>query len=190
MVIKKLIIGVCILFIANSASAKPKKYKILGKQELGSKFRHVEATSPIPFNKTYDQLNDEELKANRFLYRILTEHKLTDTETPPFPKKTLNAIYKPLLIAHKGIARGGILFLIAEIDETGKTKTVRVYQSPARQMTKYITALIFETEFDPATCDGTPCSMEYPFEIDLRRFSRNLDLTHGHPSMPSNGQPR
>jgi hypothetical protein len=187
---KKLIVGLCMFFIACSVVAKPKEYKILGQRVKGSKFRHVEATSPIPFNRRYDQLNDEQLKAYRFLYQTLTEHKLADTEVPPFPKKTLNSIYKPLLIAHKGIARGGMLFLVAEIDETGKTETVTVYQSPARQTTRYITALIFETEFDPGTCDGKPCTMEFPFEIDLRRFHRNLDLTGGHPSAPSNGQPR
>jgi hypothetical protein len=36
-------------------------------------------------------------------------------------------------------------------------------------MTQLATNVLFNTAFDPASCNGKPCKMEFPFEFKLRQ---------------------
>jgi len=165
----KIIVGLVVLFFASSAMAAQKQYKIKGDNINGSKMRYVDASSPIPFNKEYSELTDEQRNIFRASYG-----GLSDSEKPPFPLKGTQSIYKPIIEGHKEIAREGNLYLIAMVDETGKVENVSVYESPNNSMTQYATNVLFNTQFEPATCDGTPCKMEYPFEFKLRAVEKNI----------------
>lgn len=139
------------------------KFKILGDPMLGSKIRPVEAESYIPFDKSYDQLSESQKNIFRAQYGVLKA-----TEQPPFPKQGMEKIYKPIIEAHAKVARGGTLFLVAMVDSNGKVENVAVYETPNESITEIATAVLFNTEFDPAVCDGKPCKMEFPFEFNLR----------------------
>lgn len=160
---KKILIGIAAILITTTVAAAQKQYKLLGEPRVGSKFRPVEVMSPIPFDKNYQQLSDEQKEIFRSFYG-----GLKDSEQPPFPKDGTKTIYEPIIEAHDLVARGGTLFLIAMINEKGKVENVAVYESPADKITEIATAVLFNTEFDPATCDGSPCKMEFPFEFNLR----------------------
>lgn len=181
--IKKLLMlsfFLCFIAAGNIAlAAKPQVYTIKGDRKKGTKFRHVEATSYIPFYKKYDELDDEQTRIYGRLYKILTERALGETEKPPFPVEGLQAIYKPLIRKNKLVAKNGTVFFIALIDKAGEAESVTVYQSPNREMTEFINILMFTTKFEPATCDGDPCAMEFPFEMELRYVDRNKDMA-GH----------
>lgn len=155
----------CLLMVmfASTIAAAQQEFKIKGDPRPGSKFRPVLASSPIPFDKSYDELTDEQKSLFRASYGGLAKN-----EKPPFPKAGTKAIYEPLLKGHLEIARAGNLFLVAMIDEQGKVENVSVYESPANTMTEYATAVLFNTEFEPATCAGKPCKMEFPFEFELQ----------------------
>ena len=79
-----------------------------------------------------------------------------------------------------------MVFFVALIDEEGEPEKVTVYQSPNREFTEFINILLFTTEFNPGTCDGTPCKMEFPFEMDLRFVQKN-DILQGNRAAESGG---
>lgn len=143
------------------------KFRILGEPEPGSKMRPIEVESPIPFDKRYTELSATQKNLFRAQYGVLKA-----SEHPPFPKQGMEAIYKPIIKGHQRVARGGTLFLVAMIDVTGKVENVAVYESPVESITELATAVLFNTDFDPATCDGKPCKMEFPFEFQMRTKER------------------
>ena len=158
----KILFSLLMFVFATGVAAAQQQFKIKGDPLRDSRFRPVLVSSPIPFDKSYEQLTAEQKELFRATYGGLAEN-----EKPPFPKNGTMEIYEPLLKGHKAISRAGNLFLIAMIDEKGKVENVAVYESPAKSMTEYATTVIFNTEFEPATCAGEPCKMEFPFEIDL-----------------------
>jgi len=165
----KTVLLVAALLICSTVTAQ-KTYKIMGDASVGSKFRPVEVESPIPLDKPYAELSAEQKSIFRSNYGVLKE-----TEQPPFPAKGLEAIYKPLIKGHEKVSRGGMLFLVAMVDEKGKVENVAVYESPADSMTELANAVLFNTEFDPATCDGSPCKMEFPFEFKMRNKAKIIN---------------
>ncbi|MFT6047875.1 MAG: hypothetical protein ACI9WC_003593 [Arenicella sp.] len=86
--------------------------------------------SSIPFNKRYQTLSAEQKDIFKATYG-----GLASGDVPPFPKKGTQAIYRPIIKAHKEIARSGNLFLVAMVNEKGKVDNVSVYESPAESMT-------------------------------------------------------
>ena len=165
---RKLMIGALVLILTTTAAAAQREFKLMGESRSGSKFKQVDAVSPIPFNKNYTQLTEEQKELFRATYGGLAE-----TEKPPFPVEGTQSIYRPIIEGHKEIARAGNLFLIAMVDENGKVENVSVYESPHTRMTEYASAVLFNTKFEPATCNGDPCKMEFPFEFKLRSVKRN-----------------
>jgi hypothetical protein len=161
---KKIAVGLLFLFVLVGVAQAKQLHKLYGDAPIGSKFRPIEATSPIPFNKEYDQLT----QLQRKLYRSQFDH-LADDEVPPFPKHGIKSIYKPLIKGHERIGRGGWLRLIATVDENGEVEEVSVYETPHEQMTELALSVMFYAEFEPATCSGKPCKMDYPFEFKLRK---------------------
>lgn len=159
-------VALMVCLMSFNVSAK-EKFRIMGDPAAGSKFRPVEVESPIPVDKRYSELTEEQKNIFRAGYGVLSA-----SEQPPFPKKGLESIYKPLIEGHTKVARGGTLFLIAMVNEKGKVENVAVYESPADMMTQLANTVLFSTEFDPASCDGKPCKMEFPFEFKLRDRSK------------------
>lgn len=160
----KILVSIAVIVISTTAVAAQKQYKLKGDAPEGSKIRPIDAISPIPFNKSYKALTAEQKEMFKATYG-----GLANGEEPPFPKKGTQVIYKPIIKAHKEIARSGNLFLVAMVDEEGKVENVSVYESPADSMTQLATNVLFNTAFDPASCNGEPCKMEYPFEFKLRQ---------------------
>ena len=171
---KRIISGVFVLALATASAAAQKEYKIMGDKKLGSKFREVEATSLIPFNKPYGQLTAEQKELFRATYG-----GLADSEKPPFPIKGTQVIYKPIIEANKTIKQAGNLLLVAMVNEAGKVENVAVYESPTPKMAEVATTVLFNTQFEPASCAGEPCKMEFPFEFNLRYVEKNLKRTDG-----------
>jgi hypothetical protein len=98
---KKIAIAILFLSIIIGVAHASGFYKLYGDAPMGSKFRPVEAKSPIPFNKEYEQLTQEQ----RNLYRLHFDGLAKD-EIPPFPKHGTKSIYEPIIKGHERIARG------------------------------------------------------------------------------------
>lgn len=155
---------------ADTGKAKQERtYKLFGTAPKGSKMRPVEATSPIPFNRRFSQLSKRQMA----IYRSYFEN-LNETDTPPFPKKGLEEIYIPLIKGHKRIGGVGELLVFAEINDKGRVNEVIVYKSPTKKLADLATTVMFNTRFKPGTCDGDPCTMDYPFYYDVPQRNREL----------------
>ena len=153
-----------LIIIAGVAEARDGYFKLLGKAPMGSKLKPIEAEALIPFDKEYHQLTPEQ----QDIYRGQWEG-LGVNDTPPFPKGGTESIYQPIIKGHERIARGGMLSLVAEIDKEGNVAKLAIYKSPHDEITELATSVMFHAKFNPATCAGKPCEMDYPFEFKLRR---------------------
>lgn len=161
---KKIISILSILIIIIGVAEAKSVYKLYGKAELGRKLKPVEAKAPYPFDKEYHQLTQKQ----KDIYRAQWEG-LGENDTPPFPKGGTQSIYQPLIKGHERIARGGNLRLVAQIDENGVVQELVVYESPHKEITELATSVMFYAKFEPATCAGKPCKMDFPFEFKLRK---------------------
>ena len=156
------------LFVTDAHAAK--LYKLLGDAPKGSNRRPVEAESYIPFKKKYHQLTDEQ----RHLFRLNFKN-IQDDEVPPFPQKGMRKIYTPLVKGHARVGGSGFLALTATIDEKGNVDKVAILLQPTKKLGDLAVAVMFNTKFKPATCDGMPCEMDFPFELELRHRFKTID---------------
>jgi len=178
---KKVAIALLFLSMITGVAQARDLFKLYGDAPMGSKFRPVEAKSPIPFNKEYDQLTQKQ----RNLYRLHFDGLAKD-EIPPFPKYGTKSIYLPIIKGHERIARGGWLRLIAAIDENGKVEEVSVYESPHKEMTELALSVLFHAKFTPATCAGKPCKMDYRFDFELRKRVKQMNSLNSE-DIPGSG---
>ena len=146
-----------------------KLYKLLGDAPLGTKRRPIEAESFIPFNKKFKKLTNEQRK----LYRS-NFHGILDHQIPPFPKKGMQRIYDSIILGHGRYGGGGQLSLLATINKKGAVEKVAIYSQPSKQLGELAMAVLFNTKFQPATCDGKPCEMEFPFDFKMRQRSKSI----------------
>lgn len=168
----KIILTLIISLLYLTPVAARDMYSLRGEAPMGSKFRPIEVQSLIPFNKEYSELTDHQ----RRIYRASLN--LADDQTPPFPKGGTRTIYKPLIKGHERVSRGGDLTIIASISEKGATEKVAIYHSPSKQITELVHSVFFATKFDPATCAGEPCKMDYQFEFKLRQRVKQMRTLH------------
>lgn len=166
----KIISILFILTIVGGIAEAKSIYKLYGEAPLGRKLKPLEAKAPYPFDKEYHQLSTKQ----RDMYRAQWEG-LAENDTPPFPKGGTKSIYLPLIKGHERIARGGMLRLVAQIDKNGIVQELVVYESPHKEITELATSVMFHATFEPATCAGHPCKMDFPFEFKLRKRVKRMN---------------
>ncbi len=113
----------------------------------------------MPFDKSYSELSPALKQRVKNAYGDLKE-----SEYPPFPSEGTQVIYRPLYKANLDLRKEGDVLAIAMIDESGGVESVTVYKAPSKNIATMLNYIISNTKFDPATCDGKPCKMEYLFE--------------------------
>ena len=154
----------------NAEEQKAEKiYRWLGKAPKGRNMRPIEAISPLPFKKKFHQLDERQMKILRSYFDNLNEN-----DTPPFPAKGLKEIYGPLIKGHKNIGGGGDLLVYAEVNQNGGVNKVTVYESPSKKLADLATTIMFNVKFKPPTCDGEPCTMDYPLFYNVPHRNREL----------------
>ena len=161
--LNKILFTLAVTLIASTASAAQKTYELKGEAPVGSRIKPVEATSPIPFNKPYSKLTEEQKTLVNSSY-----DNLATGDTPPFPAKGTKAIYKPIIKGHKKSPKPGKLIVSAMVDEQGRVVDVTVHESPSERMSDLATRVFNNTRFDAASCSGRPCRMEYNFELAFK----------------------
>lgn len=163
MQIIKILVVVIATLIAGNTFAANQKYYLTGEPVVGTKIRQIDATAPISFNKSYVELsNDEQLLFNKQF------KDLSVNDRPPFPAKGLRAIYRPILEKNKSITDRGLLQLSVAVDKHGNVDAIRVVDAPSAKLERYATSVIKKVEFEPASCDGEACAMEFPVRLVLQ----------------------
>lgn len=155
--------------IENYAEAKEAKdrkaYFLYGDARPGSKFKQKLFRDIVPFDVPYSEMSPGLKQRVKAAYG-----GLKDTEHPPFPAEGTQSIFRPLFKANRDILAEGDVLAIAMISATGEPKNVTVYKAPSKNLAEMLNYIIGNTKFEPATCDGVPCEMEYLFEnkIDIK----------------------
>ncbi|MBL4674159.1 MAG: hypothetical protein JKX81_18005 [Arenicella sp.] len=155
-----------LISFSGSASAKQSNdqnsYYLYGDPRPGSKFKQILYKNDVPFDTRYSDMSST-LQA-----RVKAAYGgLKDSEHPPFPSEGTQAIYYPLYKANRDLRDEGDVLVIAVIGTTGEVKQVSIYKAPTASAATLINYIISNTKFDPASCDGSPCEMEYLFETKL-----------------------
>lgn len=128
--------------------------------------RELRWRSNIPLNKTYDQLTPEQKAEFRSLYAAIGEN-----DEPPFPVQGIKPIFNNIKKGQNVMQARGELNLAVTVGADGNAIKVQdlggVGGVNAREMTQYVQSVFMMAKFKPALCQGTPCTMEFPFKLKL-----------------------
>jgi len=163
MKISKVLVAAAILIMSSNVFALSKEYRLMGDAPAGSKIRKVDATSPIPFNKSYVEMSEEE----RALFKKQFK-ELSVNDRPPFPARGLRAIYRPILKKNRSLGEQGVLKMAISVDENGNVDKVTVINAPSTELEEYAAHIVKDVNFEPATCAGEPCDMDFPVRLVLQ----------------------
>lgn len=122
--------------------------------------------SKIPLNKTYEQLNPEQLAELRGMYE-----SLADGDEPPFPAKGLGNVFREIKQGQDVLQARGELKLNVTVGPDGVATDVEDFGTVggvnAHEMTTYVAAILMKAPYKPAMCQGKPCTMQFPFKLKL-----------------------
>lgn len=124
--------------------------------------RRAVISTDLPFDKKYSELTDQQKSIVRSWYE-----KMGATDEPPFPANGLGTIYKAISQANDILKASGQLTMTVEIDEQGMAQSISIFDSPDPKLSKFATSVIMLEKFKPAICDGAPCKMAFPINIEF-----------------------
>lgn len=118
--------------------------------------------SPIPFDKSYEELSAEQLGVLRSKYS-----HLGDNDEPPFPEGGMASIGREIArLPHKVLTQG-LVVITVRVDEKGEGQSVSIHKTPDDGLAKSIAAIVTQAKYKPAKCAGTPCAMDFPFIFEV-----------------------
>ena len=131
--------------------------------ESGGHLRRRIASGDLPFNKSYGEMTPEEKD-------ILKSHyaSMGPNDEPPYPKFGLKPILNQIVKATSRLEVEGPLHINVLVDAEGQPTSVEVLKSPDPRMSKFAAAVLLDTPFKAALCEGKPCKMKFPLRFDLR----------------------
>jgi hypothetical protein len=129
---------------------------------VGSQIKAEILRSPLPFDKSYEELTAAQIAVLRANY----DHLAVDDE-PPFPDGGMARIATEISrLAHNPMAHGPLV-LTVHVDERGVAQSTAIYKTPDDGFASAIAAIVVEAKYKPAKCAGTPCVMDFPFIFDV-----------------------
>jgi hypothetical protein len=120
--------------------------------------------SVLPLNKRYGELSAEQQAYVKAQYESIGPN-----DEPPFPLDGLGPIYKAIADGQQRFLVAGSMSLAVEINGQGDATSVSVLQSPDPGLTKFVASVLMFQKYKPALCDGTPCTMQFPFRITFEK---------------------
>lgn len=157
-----IITSAALIFAATNAIASTNKnvYYLKGEAITGSLIPTIDAKSNIPFNKSYEDLNQTQKTQVRAQFK-----NLGSNDTPPYPIHGLGAVYEPLIKANKVFGLNKTIKLEAMINRTGLVSGVNVLSKSDINYTNYLQKALNDIKFKPAQCGSVSCEMNFPIEI-------------------------
>lgn len=149
------------LLVAILACASP----LAQAQETGSILKKdLQWSSKIPVDKTYAQFTDEEKAELRSMYE-----SLGPDDEPPFPLEGMKPIFSALKEAQRIVKARGELNMAVTVGPDGKATKVEDFGGVHNlQMTELAQQVLLLTKYKPGICNGTPCTMAFPFRLKLK----------------------
>ena len=129
-------------------------------QPVGSRIKHNEAISRIPYSKAYAQLSEKEKRELRDVY----EH-MGPGDEPPYPIDGYRYIFQAFAKAQNKLLVEGMLDIAVTVDAEGNGTGVTVYATPDPEMAKAVAMLMMLEKYKPALCGGKPCTQQFPLQV-------------------------
>ncbi len=147
------------------ADSKP-QYNIKEDEAFtGTSIRENEVVShdQVPINKRYDALSDDEKAIVRHWFAHLGPQ-----DEPPYPADGLKPILNTMRLGEEKLREQGQLQLLATVAADGHVSQVQIIHAPSEEWGKFASRVLLLTPFKPALCAGTPCAMDFPFEMRFK----------------------
>ena len=126
--------------------------------------RDVAWSSKIPLNRTYEQLSAEEKATLKSHYELIGPN-----DEPPFPRDGLAPIIDAIQQGQaKRLAKGELKMLVTVGPDGRAMKVATQGKINDATMARFVATVLELTPYKPALCDGSPCTMQYPFFIKLK----------------------
>jgi len=118
--------------------------------------------SPLPLDKAYNQLSDEERAILRSWYR-----DLADTDEPPYPKDGLAKLYELAMVTRRNIhGEANLIFIVIHVSADGHAHSVSMTETLTEKVKKWLSMIFMVVEYKPGYCSGKPCAMDFPIALD------------------------
>jgi len=124
--------------------------------------RGIATGSVVPFDKRYSELTPEEQASVKSLYEGLGPN-----DEPPYPLNGLAPIYNVIAAGQQKLLVTGNVTLAVEVDNQGDATSVSVLRSADPEMVKFVASVLMLQKYKPAMCNGSPCTMQFPFRISF-----------------------
>lgn len=147
-----------------SASADDKARYVMKEDisQVGTLIRSNAVTASFPLNFSYEQLSEAQKQGVRSKYQ-----SLGPDDEPPYPLKGVQPFLAAIHQANMRMQERGKISLTVRVDSNGVAQDVAIYQAPTPEMGKFAASVALQQQFKPGSCKGTPCSMEFLYEVTL-----------------------
>lgn len=127
--------------------------------------KQVGWNNKIPLNKTYAQLTPEQKGYFHAMYE-----SIPPGDEPPFPLQGMKPIVSAILKGQAQRVARGELRMAVTVGADGKGQKVEVYGGvDDPELLKFAATVLLMTRYKPAVCSGQPCTMQFPFNLQLQR---------------------
>jgi hypothetical protein len=128
-----------------------------GKYKLKVFTQRTIATSQIPFDKGYAEMNDAEKELVRAAYF------LHEDDEPAYPVNGKGPLVEEVFktAAKYGIGLRTDLILFVDVNADGVATKVGVYSTPAPALSSVAAFHAMKMKYKPALCGGQPCAGKY-----------------------------
>jgi hypothetical protein len=134
---------------------------------VGSLIRRTAATGPIPFDKPYRELTEEQKNSLKSVYENMGQE-----DEPPYPIKGIKRIMKAFSTIGEKLQAEGVVHMLVDVDSAGTATSVSVLKTPDPEIAQYMANVLMLEKYKPAICKGQPCAQQYNFEM---KYTRGLD---------------
>lgn len=125
--------------------------------------RNQVTTLNVPPKASWDQLTPEQQNLIRKNYFTLAKD-----DEPPYPLGGTGEFYVAAQKAANAYGTpGGMLRLHVLVDADGTAKEVRQIGKYDYEVTRYVAAVLANQRFKPARCQGEPCEMLFPYQLQF-----------------------
>jgi hypothetical protein len=129
---------------------------------VGTQIRAEILRSPLPFDKSYEELSPQQLAVLRSNY-----DKLDESDEPPYPEGGMRSIGNEIARLPRNPVARGPLVITVQVDDKGVAQSTQIYKTPNDELAKSISIILMKAKYKPAKCAGAPCEMDFPIIFEI-----------------------
>lgn len=147
------------------ADTRPKYRLKTDHPSIGSRIRDDFATgSSYPLDRPYGRFTDQEKSNLRSEYE-----EMLASDEPPFPVHGMAPLIEEISIITGRLRMEGVVHIHVTVDSTGNATKVALVKHPNIETAKAVAYVLVKAKYKPAVCSGQPCTMDFPFRVELQR---------------------